>query len=537
MNDKNSAFFIGIWVTIAFVVTGCSSFNPYQRSDRLDMPLATLTQGAKIPPEQDKLAGYLDGALDAVKHQRQEWFDSLSTQSRVRAGAQLTIIGVTAAALYHGLKSGVAGRGETKRLALPGALGAATFVAGDWYVNTSHEQAYIDGISGLTCKMLLIEPFRMTQTSLSSMASQQQALTGAIDALDLELLKAGALHRYDEKDNTAQAKVRIEARQALYRGRTTLTASEQLYRAVDTSGVILLREADLVVASIADKLRSSHKNVNAPRTTVESLSSIIGQYKAVTVDAKVEKEASDSPKNPQDKKNESDMKPPDEAAASKNAAVPSAVAKAAKVSEAAPQVLIDELLTRLQKQHSTALTAADRKMSAQVKAAAEASEQAKRSAMQAAASAQRGLDYCKQSGRTDCMVTADDVATLLAVKTATLYQSRRPLSNRLLTFDDAVKAARSNRACVGAGSTMTVAPNTDANVQAGAIYALAVNGAIARPNVVIKGNASQRTYLGQGHQYIVEVSVSEEASGLIDIAISDASFTEEIRLTVAAKTP
>lgn len=540
-NDTRLAFRTCTLIAVAVVTAGCSSFNPYQRSERLDLPLATLRADAKIPADQN-LAGQLDGALAAVKHQRQEWYDSLSAQARVRAVSQLTIIGVTATALYHGLKSGVAGSGDTKRLALAGALGATTFAAGGWYVNVSHEAAYVDGVAGLTCKMLLIEPFRMKEESFSRMGEEQKTLTTAINELDKALLKANALYRYDSKDDAPQAKVRVEARQALVRARTTLASSEQLHRAADNSGITLLRDADLVVAAVADKIRSGHKNVNPPGTTLQSLSGIIGKYKAVKVDPEELKDANEKTKDepnvtaktdaPADA-NGAKTTPAADAAAAAAAAAP----KVTKVSDASPQVLIDELLTRFQKQYDNAMAAADTKISGQLRKAIKASEQAEKSAIQAGAAAQRSLDYCKQAGRDDCKVAADTEATQLAEKTAALYAARRPLSHRLLTFSEAAKAAQANRACVGAGSTMTVTPNTDANVQAGAVYTLAVNGASARPNVSVKGNASQKTYLGQGAQYMVEVSVNEGASGFIDIAISDASFTEEIRLTVVAKTP
>ena len=534
-NDTILAFRTCTLIAVAVVTAGCSSFNPYQRSERLDLPLATLRADAKIPADQN-LAGQLDGALAAVKHQRQEWYDSLSAQARVRAASQLTIIGVTATALYHGLKSGVTGSGDKRGLALAGALGATTFAAGDWYVNVPHEAAYIDGISGLTCKMLLIEPFRMKEESFSRMGEEQKTLTLALNKLDKALLKANALYRYDSKDDAPQAKVRVEARQALARARTTLASSEQLHRAADNSGITLLRDADLVVAAVADQIRSGHKNVTPPGTTLQSLSGIIGKYKAVKVDPEELKDANEKTKDEPNVPAKTDAPADVNGAKTTPAADAASAPKVTKVSDASPQVLIDELLTRFQKQYDNAMAAADTKMSGQLRKAIKASEQAEKSAIQAGAAAQRSLDYCKQAGRDDCKVAADTEATQLAEKTAALYAARRPLSHRLLTFSEAAKAAQANRACVGAGSTMTVAPNTDANVQAGAVYTLAVNGASARPNVSIKGNASHKTYLGQGHQYMVEVSVSEGASGFIDIAISDASFTEEIRLTVVAKT-
>lgn len=469
-------------VGLVLAIAGCSSIDPYQRSKRADVPINQLGYEEVTLANARPLAGNLQGALGALKDQRREWFDSLSAQARVRTMTQLGLLGVTAAALYGGLKSGVTSDREKTRLAMAGAVGFTAYSASNWFVNPNQEKAYVEGVLGLTCAMLTIEPLRLEVESFDRMWAEQYRLTQAINRLDAELLRAQAVLRYARDSELPQAHVRREAASALWRARKTLASSEQLYSQLGNSGVILMREGDLVFARVAAHINAANKTVSSPDELVTQATGIIGKFRAVKIDAANEsdKERSEAGKSP--------------AGGADGARKTGDVSAQGRKTQRA-------LEGKLEK--ARAMSKAD-------------------------------VDTCRTAGRSSCdLLSVDDVALTLASLTAEVYAARRPLSNRLLVFGDARKAAAKNPGCVAGGSAMTVSPAEDAKVKPGESYQIAVNGTTKPPMASVKGPATLEVLVSGPNQYTVRVMVKADAKGTIDVSISDQGLaTEEIQLTV-----
>ena len=520
---------------VAVALAGCSSTNPYQRSKRVDTPINQLGYEEVTLANARPLAGDLQGALGALKDQRREWYDSLSAQARVRTMTQLGLLGVTAAALYGGLKTGVTSDREKTRLAMAGAVGFAAYSASSWFVNPNQEQAYVEGILGLTCAMLTIEPLRLDIASFDRMWAEQYRLNRAINQLDAELFRAGAVLRYDRDSDLPQAHVRREAATALWRARKTLASSGQLYAQLGNSGVILMREGDLVFSRVAAHISAANTQVSSPDALAMEAAGIIGKFRAVKIDAASEAgtQSDTGPADPAPASTDAPAKTPGNAspAAGKN---DDAVPEDSRPLTAASK---QELLTRLaalQKKESDAASAQIRKNVEASNLARKQTEAAR--AIAAAAASRKVVDVCKAAGRTDCgPLPADATALRLATLTAEVYAARRPLSNRLLTFNDARKAAARNAGCAtGTASAMSVTPADDAVVKPGQRYAITVNGVPKPPLVTVKGPARAELLVdGSSNQYVVRVIVAPDAKGSVDVGISDRGLaSEEIRLAV-----
>ena len=197
------------------------------------------------------------------------------------------------------------------------------------------------------------------------------------------------------------------------------------------------------------------------------------------------------------------------------------------------------LLDAVKKKDAADADAAMAQIHRNLKASELALKQAKAANDVAATAANRKvIDACKAAGRSDCgPLKADDIALKLASGTADVYAARRPLSNRLLTFNDARKAAARNAGCVGGGSAMTVSPAEDAKVKPGQRYSITVNGVTKPPLASVKGPATVEVLVVSGNstQYIVRVIVKADAKGTVDVSISDQGLAvEEIQLTVDA---
>lgn len=519
-------------VGLVLAIAGCSSIDPYQRSKRADVPINQLGYEEVTLANARPLAGNLQGALGALKDQRREWFDSLSAQARVRTMTQLGLLGVTAAALYGGLKSGVTSDREKTRLAMAGAVGFTAYSASNWFVNPNQEKAYVEGVLGLTCAMLTIEPLRLEVESFDRMWAEQYRLTQAINRLDAQLLRAQAVLRYARDSELPQAHVRREAASALWRARKTLASSEQLYSQLGNSGVILMREGDLVFARVAAHINAANKTVSSPDELVTQATGIIGKFRAVKIDAASEstqgdsegagRPAADAAGKKSDGETGADSKD-EETLAEEPAGAPTATTKKAK--------LLAQLAA-IQKKESEDASARAQKNLKESQAALKRAKAAE--AVAATAATRKVIDACKAAGRRDCgPLEADVIAVSLAAGTAEIYAARRPLSNRLLTFNDARKAAARNPGCAGGSSAMTVSPVEDAKVKPGQRYLITVNGVAKPPMASVKGAATLEVLVSGPNQYTVRVMVKADAKGTVDVSISDQGLaTEEIQLTV-----
>ncbi|HEX7865525.1 MAG TPA: hypothetical protein VF555_11310 [Variovorax sp.] len=491
---------------LAVAIAGCSSTNPYQRSERVDRPISQLGREEVRYAHAERLAGNLHGALGVLKDQRREWYDSLSTQARVRALTQLGLLGVTAAALYSGLKSGVTSDHDKKRLALAGAVGFAAYSGSTWFVNPAQEQAYVEGIRELTCAMMNIEPLRMSAVGFSQMRQEREGLAAAINKLDKSLLEAEAVERYPRDSKLARAKARAEARDALLRARKTLASSEQLADQLNNSGVILMREGDLVFARVAARINAANKPITPPDTMASQAAGMIGKFRAVKIDVPSESNGGGGGGGGGGTSATTPATGDGGGAAGKQA--PSAAASKA-LGSASMQELLAQVATLQTQKITAAVQKAERKREDRLEA--EARNQLGNAAEQA-------------------------TARQLASETADLYAARRPLSNRLLSFAEQRKSVERNGSCVGGVSAMSISPAADAKVGQDEAYEITVSGVTATPQVSVKGSASFEILVGPGmNQYVVRVKVASDAKGTVEVTISDRGLaTEEVELTVAA---
>ncbi|QRF57487.1 hypothetical protein [Variovorax paradoxus] len=484
-------------VCLAVSLAGCSSFDPYQRSQRVDTPVRQLgKEAAERYGDTELLAGDLHGALVVLKDQRREWYESLSTQARMRAITQLGLIGLTAAAFYGGLKSGVTSNGDRSRLALAGGVGLAAYTGSTWFINPAQEQAYVDGIRDLTCAMLNIEPLRMSEEDFRAMRDEREHLSGAINELDRLLRVEEAVLRYPPGDTSPHALVRIEARDALGRARRTLASSGQLLEQLRNSGVVMMREGDLVFARVAARINTTHRSVSEPDSLLSQATGIAGSFRAVKIDPASESQGVGV--------SAASVAAGSGGGSFNSAATGSSTAKVSSNPDLEPML---RQIARLHQQDSDA-------------AAKKIEVLEKRVAL---------LSAKKPVSERD-----NQIAVKLATATSYLYAFRRPLSHRLLAFHEARKSVGKNSTCFGGASAMNLSSAGDAKVKPGDVYPITVTGVTAVPKIALKGPADHEIVIGPGpNQYIVRVNIRPDAKGVVDIAVSDqASATEDIQLTV-----
>jgi hypothetical protein len=516
---------------LAVSLTSCTSFNPYQRTDLASEPLEKSIRQARAGGSTP-LAGGLDGALLVLRDQQSEWYGALSSQARVRAVAQLSVMGLSVAALYGALKPGATHSVASRNLALAGSVGAVAYTGSDWYLVPEQEDAYIVGMRKLSCAALQIEPFKMTQAELDSTVENTEALHHALSDLDAALSSAEAVMRYAETDTSAAAAVRREARRARSQGNSTLAASVQLQQEVKNSGDTLLRAGEFIFADVAASIRAVSQPLKDPSTTLTRYKSIVTAYQKV--DATPEATAT-APEKQAPESVETPASPASQPAgvAATASAPKEATNNLTSVSKASPTVLMEELVARLNAGYAKAAAALEAKFKKQLGDAHKASTLASQAAGNANASAVRALAACKKSTGTDCELPTDTVSIELAQKTADVYTARRPLSSQLLAFSKSSKANAANRACTASAQSMTVSPAEDASVAPGAPYAIVLGNLPVPPAVTVTGPATYVLEVTAPGTYTLRMAVKDEAVGTVQIRIIGlGGDVEDITLTV-----
>ncbi|MCU0932500.1 MAG: hypothetical protein MUE43_12045 [Serpentinimonas sp.] len=279
------------------LLTACSSFNPYQKSAELQADLAPLGSGGSaqqmaagcnvkdVQHTKSVLKQELCDAQRAINAQREEWFDSLSAQSRVRVASSMSLIGLSSLALVSGLNA--TGDDVKRRLTWAGAAAAATYAGSDWWVNSAHERAYIKGYRLLTCQLGLSDALQAELSTFESLEGktghrgQLGDLDAALSELDRVLLPMtfARLHQLQQADGSgAKDKQELladaaplheqEAQRAARLGRSTLENARLLTAQLKQAGPQLRRRGELIVAAIAQNIQATQKRTPDPEQLI-----------------------------------------------------------------------------------------------------------------------------------------------------------------------------------------------------------------------------------------------------------------------------
>lgn len=353
----------------------------------------------------------------------------------------------------------------------------------------------MDGIRDLTCAMLNIEPLRMSEEDFRAMRDEREHLSGAINELDRLLRVEEAVLRYPPGDTSPHALVRIEARDALGRARRTLASSGQLLEQLRNSGVVMMREGDLVFARVAARINTTHRSVSEPDSLLSQATGIAGSFRAVKIDPASESQGVGV--------SAASVAAGSGGGSFNSAATGSSTAKVSSNPDLEPML---RQIARLHQQDSDA--------AAKNRSAGEASRS---TVGQEAGERARQPDRGKAGDR--------HVLSLCIPPTTEPSPARLPRG---------AQERGKNSTCFGGASAMNLSSAGDAKVKPGDVYPITVTGVTAVPKIALKGPADHEIVIGPGpNQYIVRVNIRPDAKGVVDIAVSDqASATEDIQLTV-----
>lgn len=213
----------------ALLLNGCS---PYvNRIDHTYEPTAGSPQ----------FAGGLGGAIDDVSRLQVQLYDKAGNQAKLQSGLVFSLIPLSAAAIYHGVR--YTGEGTRGLVAKLGLTGAAIYGVGSLTHNNEREQLYLLGAQALGCAILSMRPFLLTNVEFLAVDAQLKVLDRGVNDLETAIETAKATHTDTEAD--------IQAAQAtLASAKKVLAEGNSLYAQVATAGMFLREHANDLVARV-----------------------------------------------------------------------------------------------------------------------------------------------------------------------------------------------------------------------------------------------------------------------------------------------
>lgn len=251
-------------IPLLLLLSSCTLFNPYIRSSQLDGDPA-----AKQAAGTDQKTIYAGGAGDAIaaaEDQRRLYFSASGHQYMFNSLAGVTLIGLSADAIYKG----VAAKSETKQLAALTAAGALAYGADVWLHNKPAEAAYIVGFQAITCTLLRSRAILLKGSEFDEFQSDIGTFESDIGAVDKQLsnLQLEWDLGDEAKDVTATEALDLKREignviRALAKSRKLLLRAKAYESEVSAAGETIRKQVDLIVASVSGQFAPSEPDISA----------------------------------------------------------------------------------------------------------------------------------------------------------------------------------------------------------------------------------------------------------------------------------
>jgi hypothetical protein len=262
-------------------IAGCSLLNPYVRNNALSHDYTRDN-----PP----FAGGLPKAIDDADAQRREYYDAVGDQAELKNGIALSLIPMSAAALYLGIT-------ETSTISRDaiagiGLGGASIFGLGSYLYSEPRQRVYLTGSQAIGCAILSMRAYLVTQTDYDALGQGLALLEAKASDVESDMAAVRALAAGLGGGNPT----RIEATALLnlasdrvVRAREVIAAGWQLRGDVDQAGFVLRTKVAAIVDSVSLEVAKTDPDLQALTAIIAGLQENATKFTSVARPATTEK--------------------------------------------------------------------------------------------------------------------------------------------------------------------------------------------------------------------------------------------------------
>lgn len=262
-------------------LSGCSLLNPHVRGD---LSLKDLHKADAADPNREptEFAGDLPQAIRYADSVREGYFDAVTHQSYLRNVTGLTLLPLTATALYLGITSSSGFSRDV--IAALGIGGAGLFSAGLLLENTALREIYLNGYLSVGCAVLRMTPWLMPKDDFDRLGPALDEMPFAIrelqdrrNELQAELDRGGGAS--DLRSRAVELIGRSD--QLLEETRELLGSGRSLEQGVLVAGRELVEGVDRIKGEISKQIAEEEGNLDSVLTIVNGMGGLAPSFTTV----------------------------------------------------------------------------------------------------------------------------------------------------------------------------------------------------------------------------------------------------------------
>lgn len=257
------------------LLQGCSLFNPHVGSD--------ITR-PQVTADKSNFAGSLPEAIDYANDFRKAYYKAVGEQSKLRNGLALTLVPISATALFLGITS--SSRASRDAITALGITGASAFALGAQFESNWRQRIYLAGSQVIGCAILAMRPYLIPTAEFNSFKAQLKKITPAIGIVENDInnlnRQISIVDAKHEKERKAPPAILEEARAAVRFAETLIAKA----RKVESNGFLVeykIEKGGITLVTTTDTIRDSVSvQVTKTEPSIESLAGILGGLRLST---------------------------------------------------------------------------------------------------------------------------------------------------------------------------------------------------------------------------------------------------------------
>lgn len=254
-------------VIMTIALSSCSLVNPHVTAD-MERPSPTDNSAAI------KFAGDLPRAIDFANSTRTAYYNAVGDQSKLRNGLALTLVPISAAALFLGITS----TNRASRDFITGAAvgGAGAFGLASLLESEPREAVYLAGSQAVGCAVQAMQPLLIPQNTFSEFQRALGELGPRTVAVGTAKLKvqpylSGDVAGLAPQDIAFGKSLVDQADDLQNQVNTIKSRGTDIEAKVETAGVTLVSAVDLIRDQVSVQIVRTEPDLNAISSVIGSL--------------------------------------------------------------------------------------------------------------------------------------------------------------------------------------------------------------------------------------------------------------------------